>query len=164
MLKYIPRVSGIYLLLILFLDNSKVNIGKFGDLVIRKGLYVYVGSAMGSGGLRARIGRHLKTNKKLKWHIDYILSDKNSRIVGIIFSRTSKKMESDMAECLIKHGFKSIAPYLGATDYRYKKDKNYSHFLSIPIFKDHLETIIRCMHVLDLKPIKILSKSFFNIA
>jgi len=36
------------------------------------GIYVYVGSACGSGGLAARIARHLRTCKRLHWHIDYL--------------------------------------------------------------------------------------------
>jgi Uri superfamily endonuclease len=34
---------------------------------------MYVGSAHGSGGLKSRIGRHQRANKKPHWHIDYLL-------------------------------------------------------------------------------------------
>ena len=30
------------------------------------------GSAFGSGGLRARLGRHLRRSKAQRWHIDYL--------------------------------------------------------------------------------------------
>jgi Uri superfamily endonuclease len=33
---------------------------------------VYSGSAFGPGGLGARVGRHLRLDKKLRWHIDYL--------------------------------------------------------------------------------------------
>ena len=33
---------------------------------------MYSGSAFGPGGLGARIGRHLRRDKKLRWHIDYL--------------------------------------------------------------------------------------------
>ena len=33
---------------------------------------MYSGSAFGPGGLAARVGRHLRLNKKLRWHIDYL--------------------------------------------------------------------------------------------
>ena len=34
------------------------------------GWHIYVGSANGPGGMRARIGRHLRTDKTIHWHID----------------------------------------------------------------------------------------------
>jgi len=37
-----------------------------------KGYYVYVGSAFGPGGIRARLGRHLSDNKTQRWHIDFL--------------------------------------------------------------------------------------------
>jgi Uri superfamily endonuclease len=33
---------------------------------------VYVGSALGPGGLAARIGRHRRQNKLGRWHVDYL--------------------------------------------------------------------------------------------
>lgn len=34
------------------------------------GWFVYVGSARGSGGLRARLGRHFRRGKPVRWHVD----------------------------------------------------------------------------------------------
>ncbi|WP_296520394.1 DUF123 domain-containing protein [Rhodoplanes sp.] len=34
------------------------------------GRYLYCGSARGPGGLRARIARHLRRRKTLRWHVD----------------------------------------------------------------------------------------------
>lgn len=34
------------------------------------GRYLYCGSAKGPGGLRARLGRHMKKGKKIRWHVD----------------------------------------------------------------------------------------------
>lgn len=39
---------------------------------IEVGFYLYVGSAFGPGGLRARVGRHLGGQGALRWHIDYL--------------------------------------------------------------------------------------------
>ncbi len=36
------------------------------------GIYGYVGSARGPGGLRARCRRHLRREKSLRWHIDWL--------------------------------------------------------------------------------------------
>ena len=53
------------------------NIETAGDtdwfkITLTAGQYAYVGSAHGPGGLRARVGRHLRTEKSLQWHIDYL--------------------------------------------------------------------------------------------
>lgn len=64
--------SGSYLLLLKVTLPAKVKVGKLGELSIKPGFYVYSGSAFGPGGLGARVGRHLRRDKKLRWHIDYL--------------------------------------------------------------------------------------------
>ena len=43
-----------------------------GIVTIEPGFFIYVGSAFGPGGLKARVGRHFRTEKRLRWHIDYV--------------------------------------------------------------------------------------------
>lgn len=45
-----------------------------GEIDFPAGEYVYLGSARGPGGLRARLGRHIlnKTKKSPHWHIDHL--------------------------------------------------------------------------------------------
>ena len=64
--------SGTYA--IWFRSNRKniIEIGKLGQLKLLPGFYVYVGSAFGPGGIKARVGRHLRMEKTLRWHIDYL--------------------------------------------------------------------------------------------
>jgi Uri superfamily endonuclease len=52
--------------------NIEIKIGKFGNLKISEGLYAYVGSAFGGGGINSRVSRHIKVNKKCRWHVDYL--------------------------------------------------------------------------------------------
>ena len=47
-------------------------IGKLGTLSLQPGCYVYVGSAFGPGGLKARIDHHRKISGRCHWHIDYL--------------------------------------------------------------------------------------------
>jgi len=49
-----------------------VSIGKSGTFLFNAGYYFYFGSAKGSGGLEARLLRHLLIEKKKFWHIDYL--------------------------------------------------------------------------------------------
>ena len=59
--------------LILFCPRGKlVQIGKLGPRKLRRGFYVYVGSALGPGGVRARVAHHAKVAPRPRWHIDYL--------------------------------------------------------------------------------------------
>ena len=51
-----------------------VKIGKLGTLLLQPGYYVYVGSAFGPGGLKARIAHHKTSAARPHWHIDYLRS------------------------------------------------------------------------------------------
>ena len=39
---------------------------------MQPGFYAYVGSALGPGGLKARVSHHLRPVKRPHWHIDYL--------------------------------------------------------------------------------------------
>jgi Uri superfamily endonuclease len=47
-------------------------IGALGIHFIPAGIYFYVGSAFGTGGLRGRLSHHMKTSHQPHWHIDYL--------------------------------------------------------------------------------------------
>lgn len=63
--------SGSYQLVIKLADKRRIKVGRLGSFVFPAGYYVYTGSA--KRGLEARIARHLRRDKKLRWHIDYLL-------------------------------------------------------------------------------------------
>jgi len=67
-----PRVPGTYALVLESRSDTQVQIGRRGTLLTHPGFYVYVGSACGSGGLRARLGHHLRPALRPHWHIDYL--------------------------------------------------------------------------------------------
>ncbi len=73
-------MKGSYILVIFLSKQVKVEIGALGALSFSKGYYLYVGSAMGNIGsttLENRVKRHLtdSANKKIHWHIDYLLNE-----------------------------------------------------------------------------------------
>lgn len=89
-------MKGCYCLIITLEKDSKIRIGKkLGMVEFKKGNYVYIGSAMNS--LESRLKRHLSDEKKLHWHIDYLL--KKSQITDIIYNE-SKKVECELAQYL----------------------------------------------------------------
>ncbi len=55
-----------------------------------------MGSALNS--LEARIKRHLSDEKKLHWHIDYLLKNSNAEIVDVIFTLTKERLECKVAQ------------------------------------------------------------------
>lgn len=68
----IPKQSGTYVLWLRAEKALDLVVGKLGHMHIEAGYYAYIGSAFGPGGLAARLGRHLKQEKSLRWHIDYL--------------------------------------------------------------------------------------------
>jgi Uri superfamily endonuclease len=51
--------------------DSDIQIGRLGTMRLQPGCYVYLGSALGPGGLRARIAHSQKPSLGPHWHIDY---------------------------------------------------------------------------------------------
>jgi Uri superfamily endonuclease len=68
----LPAVPGAYVLIMESRSPIAVSIGSLTDTVLPPGRYAYAGSARGPGGIRARVARHLRKDKKLHWHIDRI--------------------------------------------------------------------------------------------
>lgn len=94
----------------------EVQVGKFGIISLKPGFYVYVGSAFGPGGLKARIGRHLKKQKKLKWHIDFLRQF--LEIVDICCSEENTKLECVWAAKFATMGGEIPLKRFGASDCR----------------------------------------------
>lgn len=68
----IPDSTGTYVLWFDLCRVIELNVGRFGPITVAPGALVYVGSAMGSGGLRARVKRHVRGPGRCHWHIDYL--------------------------------------------------------------------------------------------
>jgi Uri superfamily endonuclease len=74
MMDKISTNPGTYALLMLLKKETTLPIGKRGIFDFQAGHYLYLGSAQGPGGLRARLGRHFSDHKeKQHWHIDWLL-------------------------------------------------------------------------------------------
>lgn len=63
---------GAYLLLLDIAGSLSLSFSSFTDSILPAGRYVYAGSAYGPGGLKARLSRHLRRDKKRHWHIDHL--------------------------------------------------------------------------------------------
>ena len=88
-------LKGTYCLIIHLSRDTTIQIGKLGSFDFCEGFYVYVGSALNS--LESRLKRHLKDDKKLFWHVDYLLADLNADLVEIVFAVDDGKWECAIA-------------------------------------------------------------------
>ena len=103
-------MKGSYLLTIKLEKNETISAGKLGNLELKKGFYVYIGSAL--NGLEQRINRHLRKNKKIHWHIDYLLQ--NAEIIDVFYKENKNREECLIAKTLDKK-LNSI-PNFGCSD------------------------------------------------
>ena len=105
-------LKGIYTLIIKLQRRKDITVGKLGTISFVAGYYVYVGSAL--NGLSPRIIRHLKTEKNLRWHIDYFL--KEATVNEVIYSITAEDKECGVVSHLAAR--LSPVPGFGCSDCR----------------------------------------------
>ena len=92
------REKGVYLLLLE--AHGPLKVGRLGVLPF-DGWYVYVGSALGPGGLK-RLQRHFdyckRPNAPMRWHVDALLGAGGLR--GAVVGVTEERLECGLAEAL----------------------------------------------------------------
>ena len=66
----LPASPGTYVLVMTLAQPHQITVGRLGLVNLPSGNLLYVGSAHGPGGLRARVSRHLRSDKRPHWHID----------------------------------------------------------------------------------------------
>jgi sugar fermentation stimulation protein A len=102
---------GSYLLILELREGRKIEIGKLGRISLRKGFYVYVGSAMSN--LSKRMERHRHLRKKHHWHIDELRAV--AEFHSVLAIRSSTRLECEIADAL--SGISGWAlPGFGCTD------------------------------------------------
>ncbi len=124
--------GGVYTLIIFLSREVYLNVGKLGVQKFPKGYYTYTGSALGNGatGLKRRISRHLRREKRPLWHIDFLLADENATITTVVAAQTNKKMECVMNRYIKENVETKISVNrFGASDCRKKCG---SHLLFFP--------------------------------
>ncbi len=108
---------GSYILLLDLAEPVLLSVGRLGCRQFDAGRYVYVGSALGSGGVAARLNRHLRNEKRTHWHIDYLAGD--ARITGVAAAYGADRRECAWAQRLAAlEGATTPAAGFGSTDCR----------------------------------------------
>lgn len=108
---------GIYTLVLVLPQPSRIAVGSLGVIDFARGYYSYTGSAMGPGGLK-RVDRHIQVLKGTKttrrWHIDYLLP--STRLVEAFTTRTTLDLECSIAKAIGKR--LQAVPRFGCSDCR----------------------------------------------
>ncbi|NLE46731.1 MAG: GIY-YIG nuclease family protein [Chloroflexi bacterium] len=111
----LPSSPGSYVLVLELRQPEQLTVGRLGSFLFRAGWYLYAGSALGPGGLAARLHRHLKSSKTLHWHIDSLRE--KARLAEIWYSVDSQRRECDWAQALARlPGAETPVPGFGSTD------------------------------------------------
>jgi len=111
----IPSTSGTYVLFVHLPLERTIRVGRLGEVRFWPGIYGYVGSAFGPGGLAARIAHHRRVSPAPRWHIDYLRTA--APIVHLWYTLDPVRREHCWAEII--SGMKvadSSVPGFGATD------------------------------------------------
>jgi Uri superfamily endonuclease len=106
---------GTYLLLMELQEAQQIVVGRLGLLSLKAGWYLYIGSAFGPGGIKARCGHHRKISPRPRWHIDYLRAIAPLR--EIWFSHDPERREHQWAQWVSKRrGMQVPLPGFGSSD------------------------------------------------
>lgn len=124
-------MKGTYIIVAYLLDNSRISIGSLGEIDFVKGSYLYIGSAMGNKGsmtLENRIKRHISNlnDKKIFWHIDYLLKNKKCVITHIYLIPSIMRLECIISE-EISNNSDNLVRDFGSSDCRCPSHLYYFH-------------------------------------
>jgi Uri superfamily endonuclease len=106
--------GGTYVLLLECAVKAELSIGKLGSMKTGPGYYLYVGSAFGPGGVRARIKHHRKTALLPHWHIDYLRP-----VAGLVeaWCVYGRRCEHEWAQILLQsENIETPLPCFGSSD------------------------------------------------
>ena len=120
----LPREAGAYILLIRLDSALHLDMAAFSGKSLGPGLYVYRGSAYGPGGVRARVSRHLRADKPMRWHVDRLTACGQIERVGVRIGGR----ECDLVSELILHRGLPMLPGFDSSDSRASP----AHLLRLP--------------------------------
>ncbi|MGB2853176.1 MAG: GIY-YIG nuclease family protein [Dehalococcoidia bacterium] len=116
--------KGTYALIIAVESEITIVVGKLGEFAFPAGYYIYLGSAR--GGLFQRVRRHVSKDKKLRWHIDYLLQD--AEVLEVWYALGDERFECQWASAAKNMPqAQIIVPGFGSSDCRCP-----SHLIYLP--------------------------------
>ena len=85
--------KGTYIIVLKNQQQQTFNVGKLGSITTQPGYYVYIGSAMGPGGIAARLAHHARISRRPHWHIDYLRAGTSFHQAWALESEERKECE-----------------------------------------------------------------------
>lgn len=108
---------GTYVLVMRLPRRRVLRIGGLGTFPLEPGWYLYAGSARGPGGVRGRVNRHLRRDKRLHWHVDYLATVAD--VAEVWFTHDGEISEHDVIHMLTRmDGIQVPVRGFGSTDCR----------------------------------------------
>jgi len=108
-------VPGTYALILSSTKESIIKVGRMGRMRLQPGFYMYVGSALGPGGLRARIAHHQRRSAQPRWHIDYLRRHTLLDQIWCLYSAVRREHEWARAMSVLRGASIPLARF-GASD------------------------------------------------
>ncbi len=105
--------KGVYIAVFRLSRRRSVQVGRLGRFDFEPGVYFYVGSAQ--NGLDARLARHARVRKPMRWHVDYLSA--KAEMLGAIVLAAPKPAECRLARELSRR-YKRPAAHFGSSDCR----------------------------------------------
>jgi len=116
---------GTYLLIMHTTQHHQVTVGRLGAMQVEPGYYLYVGSAFGPGGVKARVSHHMRIAARPRWHIDFLRQVCSLKMVWCGYSDVRREHEwVDLLESMPKLSIPMMG--FGASDHPGKSHLFYS--------------------------------------
>jgi Uri superfamily endonuclease len=133
----IKNSQGVYVLVLKVSYSISIKTSRIKWL-LQPGVYLYFGSARGktSTSLEKRLIRHFHTQKTIFWHIDYLTSHSDAKILNAYYTTDPKITECQaLQEFVQKFQKMKILPHFGSSDC---KSKCGGHLLFVSSNQDML--------------------------
>jgi Uri superfamily endonuclease len=117
LIESLPAAPGSYVLYMRLARALRLPVGRLGTFTFATGDYLYVGSAFGPGGMRARLRHHARISTTPHWHLDALRP--YVELLGGWYSTGEQRLECTWSRALAAQpGVTAPAPGFGASDCR----------------------------------------------
>lgn len=107
---------GTYALFIDLEREMQMRVGALGPCMFPRGVHVYAGSAM--RGLRTRLARHVRREKIIQWHVDWLTTVNGCQVLGAVVFTSTVLPECNIVGYLMDfEGAEVRPPRFGASDH-----------------------------------------------
>ncbi len=136
-----PAEPGGYALVIEIPSDCTLVVGRLGLVTVPSGRYIYLGSAQGAGGLQGRLARHMRLDRRRRWHIDYLTE--RAPVCEVYFKTSPQRLECRWTRALLSlNGATAPIPGFGNGDCR---ERCPAHLIRLPegFGLDRLDEVLR---------------------